>query len=558
MVQMNAPKANLQYDAGGAGNSLARLGQQLAQTGQDVSNIMLETAETQDRVDLMRAEQKWKEIESKQMAFQDANKADPLSWDENRSKLMNEFHSYNNTVRKNTKRGKLNFTMASEGFAGNLENSTFRSMQKRINMNLVEEGGIAINQSLEAGFPETARAIADDISSHLTPAGRAAIDKRIADGEEKLNMDMKYDWIDANAKESKEALYNSTGIFASNDRDTKEKLIVYQSRMQQRGIGQQMDDYEVASSDPNYTRKDYLKDKEDGKFDQLEDGDLAKLTASWERSTPPTHAELLEINEQLAGLSQAKTKMSPDQYITHFNDTRTDILSKLAPQGNPEIRSMLQSLNPYAPKTGGGSRATRDLSLKRGVVTSELSRGYRNGLYNSDKITPVRRDSRGKKLSVQLPFDVSTLTEAEKAEAGRKQEDIKTYMDEWIDDNPEATNQEIRDEVKRQAGMSKLAPAHRKSVNDAYEARSKPAKTEKTWQGTSKKQSPVKAGTKDKSTSSNTNKAKVVDDNPLGNLGGELLKMESDEELAKLLEEGKAAQVALDIEDGKKSKTASN
>lgn len=540
------------------GNAMARIGQQLAQTGQDISGIMEETVETQERVDLMRAQQKWKDIETKQAVFQDANKGNPLSWDEHRAKLMSEFSAYNNSITHHTKRGRLNFQMSAEGWAGDFERGTLRATQKRINMNLVEEGYVAINQSIDAGLPETAESMIKDLSSHLTPAAEAALYKKVADGREKLVMDEKYDWIDANPKESQEALNNSTGIFASNDRDTKEKLMAYQSRMQQRAIGQQMNDYEVASSDPNYTKKDFLKDKEDGKFDQLEDGDTAKLTASWERSSPPTHAELLEINEQLAGLAQAKTKMSPDQYITHFNDTRTDILSKLAPQGNPEIRSMVQSLNPYAPKTGGGSRATRDLSLKRGVVTSELSRGYRNGLYNSDKISPVRRDSRGKKLSVQLPFDVSTLTEAEKAEAGRKQEDIKTYMDEWIDDNPEASNQEIRDEVKRQAGMSKLAPAHRKSVNDAYEARSKPAKTEKTWQGTSKKQSPVKAGTKDKSTSSNTNKAKVVDDNPWGNLGGELLEMESDEELVKLLEEGKAAQVALDIQDGKKSRTASN
>jgi len=49
-----------------------------------------------------------------------------------------------------------------------------------------------------------------------------------------------------------------------------------------------------------------------------------------------------------------------------------------------------------------------------------------------------------------------------------------------------------------------------------------------------------------------------VNENPWGKLGGDLLDFESDEELAELLQQGKEAQLAVDIKDEEKKRVASN
>ena len=49
-----------------------------------------------------------------------------------------------------------------------------------------------------------------------------------------------------------------------------------------------------------------------------------------------------------------------------------------------------------------------------------------------------------------------------------------------------------------------------------------------------------------------------LNENPWGKLGGDLLEFESDEELAELLQQGKEAQLAVDIKDEEKKRVASN
>jgi len=447
--------------AASGGNAMARLGQQLAKTGQDISGMMMETVETQERVDLMRAKQKWQEIESKQLAFQDANKGDPLSWDEHRSKLMDEFHSYNNKVPRRTKNGKLNFMMSAEGFAGDLENSTFRGMQKRINMNLVEEGGIAIEHALETGNPEAAESIANDISSHLTPAAKEEINKRIRNGREKIELGIKMDWIDEDAKESYDDIANRTGIFANIDRETREKLLGYQSRMQQRGIGQQMDDYEVASSDPNYTRMDFDKDVENNKFNQLADGDLAKLTASWDRSAPLTNAEILRANTILAEVLDNKEEMSEEEFLMDFNSKNIELKSLIGiSKDYGWMKSAMYDRNPYR-KTGGTNNLLKQNKTDNiNQVLSLLDYEMKTG-----NMTPQDGTRGGWVGDV---FKPAGMTEKEKHEAGMKQDEImRAARKHFNKQTTELTSKDVNEWYRKEFKGSKAADEYKRKSSVA-------------------------------------------------------------------------------------------
>ena len=555
-VQMNAPQVSQRYDTsrsiGGSnvrsgnaeviGGAIGRLGDQLARTGQDVANVMQETAETQDRVELMRATQKWSEIENEQLVFQDANRGNPLSWDENRTKLMEKFNAYNNTVTRSTQRGKIDFTMASEKFSSDFKNSTFRGMHKRINMNLVEEGNIAINNSIDAGFPETAKSILKDIAPSLTPDAEEAILKKIQSGEEQLDMNMKYDWIDSDPRESLEAINKKTGVFSNIDRDTKEKLLAYQNRMQQRGISEQMNDFEVASSHPDYTRGDFYKAIEDGKFDQLKTGDLAKMKAAMEKDRPLTNAEIKRAHSILVEAKDNKEEMDEADYVEDFNNKNIELKTLIG--SNKDYGWMKAAMNERSPyKTRGSTNllaqnktdntnqvlALLDYDMKSGNMTvNDETGGWKSGRFNLDRMTLEQEH-----------------------EAGMQQKEIMREARKWINrQTKELTSEDVNEWYRKEFKGSRAATTYKQKSGVAPQ----PKRTEK-------KNTRSEFRTKDKSFKSDINdmpKGASNRQNPWGKLGGDLLEMESDEELEKLLEMGKAAAIALDIRAGEKGRVASN
>ena len=164
IVQMNAPNVNLRYDAGAAGNALARMGQQLAATGQDVAAVIDTTARKEDETTLFKMQQRWQEAKGNQLNFERENPDAPEDWDTHFQKGLTNIEAHNNEYKFNTKEGRANYIMLWDGWKGK-ENYRIgqSSHSKRFNNN-IKEGVTLAKIYQENGNFEPARIIINGLS----------------------------------------------------------------------------------------------------------------------------------------------------------------------------------------------------------------------------------------------------------------------------------------------------------------------------------------------------------------------------------------------------------
>lgn len=145
------------------GNAMARLGQQLAQTGQDISGIMEETARKEDETTLYKMQQRWQEAKGNQLNFERENPDAPQDWDTHFQKGLTNIEAHNNEYSFNTKEGRMKYQMLWDGWKGN-ENYRIgqSSHSKRFSNNIKEGNALAILHQENGNFNQ-ARAIVKDL-----------------------------------------------------------------------------------------------------------------------------------------------------------------------------------------------------------------------------------------------------------------------------------------------------------------------------------------------------------------------------------------------------------
>ena len=149
--------------AASGGNAMARLGQQLAQTGQDISDIMEETARKEDETTLYKMQQRWQEAKGNQLNFERENPDAPQDWDTHFQKGIPNIEAHNNEYKFNTKEGRMRYQMLWDGWKGN---ESYRigqsSHSKRFNNNIKEGNALAMLHQENGNFNQ-ARAIVQDL-----------------------------------------------------------------------------------------------------------------------------------------------------------------------------------------------------------------------------------------------------------------------------------------------------------------------------------------------------------------------------------------------------------
>lgn len=448
MVQGGNTRVNMSAGAASqAGNAMAKLGQTLAQTGQDVSKIMEATVDAQERTDLIRAKQKWKEIQAKQNIFQDKNKRDPLIWDENRQKLMKEFDAYNDGIKTYTKNGSLNLQLEREAWASDFEYGTLQGMQKRITMNLADEALANVKLSLANKNPEEASMALDQGRSHLTADTIANAEIQIKKGYDIQRMDDAKDLASADPQKYLEGIPDLKGY----SRDEKDKLYSYTANKRNVQAREQLDKFEEAMlTGDGVSLEDFDSMQEQGLFSQVGDGEILKLRNGMERNLPLTNVELSEINGILAKLSEKRKEMTEEDYLQYYNSQSVEIRSMIGThKGYGYITADLYRHNPY--QKGGENLQSKNIASNNDELNA-LAEYHLKALNFSPQVYDEKRTT------------WAELSLMDKNRASQRQRDLLREGREFIDKNPDATSTEVRAWVSKkmneQSAIQQYSPSN--------------------------------------------------------------------------------------------------
>ena len=160
VVQMSPQAAAAQ------GTGLARIGQALAQTGQDVSKIMLETQRANDEAIIAKAKNKWLDEE---VLWQDKINTDPqnpLKWGEYRDSGFERLQQFNSTLDvSNAGRQKLEAEWTNWRSAAS--RNVDRLSQKKVFNNNISNSLALRDRLIEQGNFAEARRVVSGISGQL-------------------------------------------------------------------------------------------------------------------------------------------------------------------------------------------------------------------------------------------------------------------------------------------------------------------------------------------------------------------------------------------------------
>lgn len=150
--------------AASGGNAMARLGQQLSQTGQDISGIMEETARKEDETTLFKMQQRWQEAKGNQLNFERENPDAPEDWDTHFQKGLTNIEAHNNEYKFNTKEGRAKYMMLWDGWKGDEGYRIGQSSHSKRFNNNIKEGVTLAKIHQENGNFNASRQIINGLS----------------------------------------------------------------------------------------------------------------------------------------------------------------------------------------------------------------------------------------------------------------------------------------------------------------------------------------------------------------------------------------------------------
>jgi len=432
--------------AASGGNAMARLGQQLAQTGQDVSAMMEATAKADDETKLMRMQQRWKEAHNKQLIFQDENPNEPLDWQTHRAKMLPNIEADNNAVKFNTKWGRTNSAMAYEMWKSNTGMEVDRQSHGKIFRNRIDVGLTSIKNDLEGFDMVSATNTYEIIKDDLHPSVAERVEQSILDKGEENIWNGGIDSVDSDPagylRDSKEKTgYGHEHFRGDKGRKKREQLDKYAKTERNRQAIEQLEAIDLARlENPAWSIEDLEKLDSRGELNQLTDLEKAKVYASMQRTEDPSNEEMVSLYGMLDMLRSAKKTKTKEEYIKLYHSTNLSIRAMLPSKGYGYYLEDLKALNPGAKQGRTGSAENR--RANRSELTGLIASAQKMGDFDdrSDKGGRKQKDRYG-----NSEYDYSDLEPSQLHAQGMKMRDVEEKMMQWMESSDvPLTNEDIR------------------------------------------------------------------------------------------------------------------
>ena len=451
------------------GNAMARLGQQLAQTGQDISGIMEATVRADEETKLMRMQQKWKEAHHKQIMFQNENPNDPLDWQTHRAKMIPNIEAYNNEQKFHTKEGRVRSQLAYENWLSNTSMDVDRQSQKQIFINREKMTIVGLQEMYANENPLGIKEMVEEADSYLSPEVGAGWLKKADQLQEQMIFNDSVDMVDEDPKGSIQQINNSEGHFANykNDRDSREKLLAIARSKQGLAAREQGDalDAKIHTS-PKFTTEDLNKMEENGELDQWTDGNLAKLRAGIERdeagNKPMTDKELVDAYNMIGDLNKRRSSMSEEDYIIEYNNVSASVMSVNGIKNVGWLKTYLDKSNPLS-KGEAGNAMDKAKTRGKTEATKSLVAQYNMGMF-------LESYEVGKEFEKKEEMGERTTLEQQDY-ASKAMRDVQNDLHDLIDNydgKPEDMTEYVRTQMGRLMGSERTKKANER-VNKQYE-----------------------------------------------------------------------------------------
>jgi len=454
--------------AASSGNAMARLGQQLSQTGQDISGIMEATVRADEETKLMRMQQKWKEAHNKQIMFQSDNPNDPLAWQEHRAKMLPNIQAYNNEQKFHTKEGRVRSQLAYENWLSNTSMDVDRQSQKQIFINREKMTIVGLQEQYAAENPLGIQKMVEEADSYMSPELKAGWLKKADELSEQMIFDDSVDMVDADPKGSIQQINDGEGHFAhyKKDRDSREKLLAIARSKMGLAAREQGDalDAKIYSS-PKFTTEDLKKMEENGELDQWTEGNLAKLRSGVERdeagNKPITDKELVDAYNMIGKLEKRRSSMSEEDYIIEYNNVSASVMSVNGIKDVGWLKTYLDKANPLS-KGEAGNAMDKAKTRGKTEATKSLVAQYNMGMFLESYVV-------GEEFTDKEQMGDEELAVQDQASKAMRdvQNDLHDLIDNY-DGDPEKMTEYVRTQMGRLMGSERTKKANER-VNKQYE-----------------------------------------------------------------------------------------
>ena len=441
------------------GSSVARLGQTLAQTGQDITRLMEETQRANDRTNLLRAEQEWKKLNLELDVYMDSHRNDPSKWQEKRADIRRKQEAYNDTVDL-SRAGRQRLTENWINFSGNDDLRIGKAQHSQIFNNNISELKAARDAAYEIDDFGSAKKYIDELARDL-PADQ--IQQMNSDWERRYDkslVDEKKDLIAEFPEDEFDDINDPSSGYAGFDRETREMLTDYaRGKLAEKSASQVSAFNDTIYEQGGMTTKEFNSRDKSGEFSAVSSATKIKMRESLSRKEPPTADELIKATGLIDELAEMKRSgASEDEYIQRFTEVEGEILAMMPPQYNGWLRQRLNYHNPNYVKKDRDELLAGNRAQLMEDATASASDMLRTGKFGEG--LPEMEDPLTGKL-VRNP------------EEGRRMRDVLYRYESWLkQQNENISIKEGREKLGELMGKENV-----KRTFNVYEAKQKTKRT---------------------------------------------------------------------------------
>jgi len=468
-VQMN-PSTGIQ-----AGNALSRLGETIAQTGQDVGKIMETTVKAEEETQLMRMQQDWDAASQKQQQFQMDNPNDPLAWQDNMDKSMSAIEAKNGEYKFYTRAGKQASQMKFEQWRHNSKMSIGRASHTKVLNNRLEIAFVDMENQLEQKNFAAAHNTLEQSQQWMSPAIVEREKKKIEAAEYNDVLDYSKEAIGFDPVGSLPQIKGGEGHFAHVKKEDRDSLHKYTQGVIAEKAKTQADNLlALASSPEGLTPQSFDKLEADGQLDAISKGQRAKYRKGLLDSSPMTGEELSDFSTRISKLKDMQDSgVSQLEYMEAYNELEIDLASRLPAGSNGWLRQNLNSLNPnYKAKA-----ADEYLKGNRKMAMSNM------GATLSDMKTAGKfRDPNRTQADSYDPITNKYIPDPSEGQAMRKVE--KKFSDWLMASDENVSLDDVNNKIDELVGAENARHVHKLDANKQVMRNGKVIKLKNNHRGT--------------------------------------------------------------------------
>ena len=468
-MQMN-PSTGIQ-----AGNALSRLGETIAQTGQDVGKIMETTVKAEEETQLMRMQQDWDAASQKQQQFQMDNPNDPLAWQDNMDKSMSAIEAKNGGYKFYTQAGKQASQMKFEQWRHNSKMSIGRASHTKVLNNRLEIAFVDMENQLEQKNFAAAHNTLEQSQQWMSPAVVEREKKKIEAAEYNDVLDYSKEAIGFDPVGSLPQIKGGEGHFAHVKKEDRGSLHKYTQGVIAEKAKTQADNLlALASSPEGLTPQSFDKLEADGQLDAISKGQRAKYRKGLLDSSPMTGEELSDFSTRISKLKDMQDSgVSQLEYMEAYNELEIDLASRLPAGSNGWLRQNLNSLNPnYKAKA-----ADEYLKGNRKMAMSNM------GATLSDMKTAGKfRDPNRTQADSYDPITNKYIPDPSEGQAMRKVE--KKFSDWLMASDENVSLDDVNNKIDELVGAENARHVHKLDANKQVMRNGKVIKLKNNHRGT--------------------------------------------------------------------------